>query len=296
MQEIKSLIAQYIKQEALPAAYQAVALKWYVPLCEAIFLHHNDADTKTIFIGINGCQGSGKSTLSGLLHFLLAAYFNKSSIVMSLDDFYLTKNERSNLAANVHPLLYTRGGPGTHDTQRLRKVLQALSLGQNVNIPTFNKAIDDRNAISAWQTVNKPLDIVILEGWCWGTMPQTERELAQDVNELEKTFDSDRVWRTYVNNQLQSDYVPLYSFINKWVFLRAPSFEHVYKWRCQQEHKLKSQSPNASNIMSDEEVLAFIQYYQRLTMHTLCTLDATSDWVFELDNERNIIKSNHHEQ
>jgi D-glycerate 3-kinase len=296
MQEIKSLIAQYVNKEALPAAYNDLALKWYTPLCKSLSLHHDKAKHGTMFIGINGCQGSGKSTLSGLLSYLLTTYFKKSSIVISLDDFYLTRTQRLNLASKVHPLLETRGVPGTHDTELMQKVLEALKLGQSIQIPTFNKAIDDRNEIYDWQAVNGPIDIIIVEGWCWGTMPQNEGDLAPDVNDLEKNHDTDRAWRSYVNKQLAINYVPLYSFIHKWVFLRAPSFEHVYKWRCEQEHKLKSSAKDTSNVMSDEEVLTFIQYYQRLTMHTLCTLDARSDWVFELDNDRGIITSSQNEQ
>lgn len=297
MQDIKSLIEQFIEKEALPATYVDVALLWYIPLCKSISLHHDKAQTKTIFIGINGCQGSGKSTLSGLLSYVLNGYFKKSSIVMSLDDFYLTKSERRNLANTFHPLLATRGVPGTHDTQIMHNVFSSLKSGVNVKIPTFNKATDDRNPIEGWQSIDKPIDIVIMEGWCWGTMPQTNDELAIAVNDLERNHDANSAWRTYVNKQLNDNYVPLYSFIDKWIFLRAPSFDHVYKWRCQQEQKLRARARinNTSNIMSDEQIHTFIQYYQRLTMHTLNTLGKTSDWIYELDNQRNIIQSHYNE-
>ena len=35
--------------------------------------------------------------------------------MLSLDDLYLPKAERLRLARDVHPLLATRGVPGTHD-------------------------------------------------------------------------------------------------------------------------------------------------------------------------------------
>jgi D-glycerate 3-kinase len=81
--------------------------------------------------------------------------------------------------------------------------------------------------------------------------------------------------------------------MNSWVFLQAPSFDAVYTWRMQQEEKLKQRVGNASNIMSDEDILIFIQYYQRLTQHALCTLGNHADFIFELDNARNITKSRH---
>jgi D-glycerate 3-kinase len=87
--------------------------------------------------------------------------------------------------------------------------------------------------------------------------------------------------------------MPLYRYMDKWIFLKAPSFDSVYQWRCQQEHKLKKRVGSKADTMSDHEIARFIQYYQRLTEHSLCTLDTFSDWVFELDNERKIIKSAH---
>jgi len=300
MLELTKLIEQYIADEKLPSTYLASALKWFMPLFDSINLHHNESmknnkkASTPFFIGINGCQGSGKSTLSGLMNYLFNEYYDKKSLVMSLDDFYYTKLERTHLAQTVHPLLATRGVPGTHDTQLMKNVFASLASGIPVDIPTFDKSIDDRAPIGKWQQISGPVDIVIMEGWCWGTHAQPESALATPINQLEKNFDSDGAWRDYVNQALLSKYPPLYRYINTWVFLKAPSFDAVYTWRRQQEKKLQQRVGNASHIMSDEEILSFVQYYQRLTVHTLCTLDKYADFIFELDNERNITKSRYH--
>lgn len=300
MLKLTKLIEQYIASEKLPSAYLASALKWFIPLFDSINLHHNESIQKNkkmptpFFIGINGCQGSGKSTLSGLMNYLFNEFYGKKSLVMSLDDFYYTKLERLHLANTVHPLLATRGVPGTHDTQLMENIFASLASGKAVDIPTFDKSIDDRAPIGKWQQVTGPIDIVIMEGWCWGTRAQDASALATPINQLEKTRDSDGVWRDYVNHALLSKYNPLYSYMDSWIFLKAPSFDAVYSWRLQQEQKLKLRVADGSHIMNDEEILTFIQYYQRLTVHTLCTLDQYADFIFELDNERNITKSRHH--
>jgi D-glycerate 3-kinase len=302
MQELTTLIEQYIIKEKLPKAYLDVALKWFVPLCDSIQLHHNESNSletitnRPYFIGVNGCQGSGKSTLSGLMSYLFKTYYRKKSVVLSLDDFYYTKAERMNLAQTVHPLLATRGVPGTHDTQMMSRVIQSLALNKTVDIPTFDKSIDDRAPVSKWQKIVSPVDIVIIEGWCWGTQAQEEQALETAVNEFEQKHDCDGNWRHYVNSALKNNYSPLYAHMNTWVFLQAPSFDAVYAWRLQQEEKLKQRVSNASNIMSDEDILIFIQYYQRLTQHSLCTLGNYADFIFELDNTRNITKSRHNAQ
>jgi D-glycerate 3-kinase len=298
MKNLTSLINQYIIKEGLPDSYLDVAQQWFIPLCDSIDVHQNESSsTKSspYFVGVNGCQGSGKSTLCGLLEFILKEYYTKNAITFSLDDFYFTKSERTNLANNVHPLLATRGVPGTHDTVLLRDVLKALSLGQTVKIPTFDKSIDDRSTPDKWRQINNKVDIVIMEGWCWGTQAEPPQALLSPINMLEKEQDPDAIWRNFVNRSLQSDYVPLYEYMDAWIFLKAPSFNEVYEWRLQQEQKLRQRVGNASNVMSDQEVLTFIQFYQRLTEHTLCTFDKDADWIFDLDCKRKIIKSRQNE-
>ncbi|MFT7258873.1 MAG: D-glycerate 3-kinase [Glaciecola sp.] len=297
MQELTTLIEQYIIKEKLPEAYLDVALKWFMPLCDSIQLHHNKSNSleastnRPYFIGVNGCQGSGKSTLSGLMSHLFNTYYEKKSIVLSLDDFYYTRAERIKLAKTVHPLLAMRGVPGTHDIQMMSTVIQSLALNKAIDIPTFDKSIDDRAPSSQWQKIISPVDIVIIEGWCWGTQAQKDEALETAVNELEEKHDSNGTWRHYVNSVLKNTYTPLYPYMNTWVFLQAPSFDAVYTWRLQQEEKLKERVGNTSNIMSNEDIIIFIQYYQRLTQHTLCTLGSQADFIFELDNKRNITQS-----
>ncbi len=63
---------------------------------------------------ISGAQGCGKSTLAAVLVSMLQQHGLQVAAV-SLDDYYLAKSQRQQLAHQVHPWLAQRGVPGTHD-------------------------------------------------------------------------------------------------------------------------------------------------------------------------------------
>lgn len=76
-------------------------------------------------LGISGLQGSGKSTLAREVKTQAEAR-GLPTEVLALDDFYYSRSERESLAHQVHPLLRTRGVPGTHEIELLMSVLAAL--------------------------------------------------------------------------------------------------------------------------------------------------------------------------
>jgi D-glycerate 3-kinase len=290
----KKMTADFIEKHTLPDNYNHLIDEFYQPLALRIFTKFQQ-NNKPLFVGINGCQGSGKSTLSAYIAQHLLSTYSLYVVVMSLDDFYLCQKERNRLADDIHPMLKKRGVPGTHDTQRLIRVISALKAKVSpISIPKFNKAADEPYTEKNWQVIDKPVDIVILEGWCWGVPAQDEAELSEPINPLEKQKDSDGVWRAYVNKQLKQYYQPLYQHFDYWVALQAPSFDYVYRWRLEQEQKLaltlnstgKSTEPLA--VMSAENILDFIQYFQRLTEHGIKTLPLFADTTFFLDKNRRI--------
>jgi D-glycerate 3-kinase len=211
---------------------------------------------------------------------------------LSLDDFYLSSKKRNQLADDIHPLLATRGVPGTHDITALKSVLNHLSEHRTgFSIPKFNKAIDEPCPQSRWISVEKPVDIILLEGWCWGVTSQSDEQLQTPINDLELQHDAEGEWRSYVNQQLKTGYEPLYKKMDFWLALQAPTFDCVYQWRLEQEQKLQAKNIGLSHskVMSPAEVLNFTQYFQRLTVHGSTTLSNSADAVFHLDNTRHII-------
>ena len=300
-----STVERFISERKLPKGYSKIAQKWFIPLAVSLIKHQNSAE-RPIIVGINGCQGSGKSTLSALLIVLLNEVYDVPSIGFSIDDLYLSKQSRKSLASTINPMLATRGVPGTHDISLLEKVLKNLAQGNPVNIPVFDKSIDDLKPVNEWVNVTQAHNIIILEGWCVGLSSQHPNELVAPVNELEATQDSGGEWRQYVNDVLSVDYERVFSSIDYLIMLQAPSFEHVYAWRCEQEHKLIASltSQNVDhdttagtesvankenkNIMNDQDILPFIQFYQRLTQHALTSMPAKCDSLVILDSTRSI--------
>ncbi|WP_111977966.1 HAD-IIB family hydrolase [Algibacillus agarilyticus] len=251
-------------------------------------LHQN----RPIVIGVNGTQGSGKSTLCSMLKWLLSEAFNKKALVVSIDDLYLTKKERQTLADNIHPLLATRGVPGTHDVTLGAKIIKQLKNSTatddfNCAIPVFNKAIDDRADADQWQQITEQPDIIFLEGWCVNSQAVNDCELDTPLNQLEKDEDEYAIWRTWVNRQLRSVYPELFDLIDVNILMKAPSFEHVVDWRVKQEQRLKSLQ-GADAGMSNVEIERFIQHFQRITETNLLTLSKKSDAILEIDEHQKV--------
>ncbi|WP_100641521.1 kinase [Alteromonas facilis] len=279
----------FLESNLLTPDYLVHAQKWFNPLGDAIAMHQKGAQ-RPFYVGINGAQGSGKSTLSQYLVEYLSQEKQLSVVALSLDDFYLSKSDRLAMSVKIHPLLKTRGVPGTHDVSLLQKTLKQLGEYGTVSLPKFDKSTDDPYSVLEWPVVNAPVDVVIFEGWCWGAEPQPSTALAYAVNSLEKEHDGLGVWREYVNSALRQQYVPLQNMMNYWVMLKAPDFDCVSTWRLEQENKLRQKvSPEkATTLMDETQVKAFVSYFERLTRHILDTLPERANCVFELDNKRHI--------
>lgn len=250
---------------------------------------------RTLIVGINGAQGSGKSTLAAFLQQRLQQTHARHAVVLSIDDFYATRAERQTLASTIHPLLATRGVPGTHDIRMAMQTLRQLrSLGRDqdqsrsLRLPRFVKVDDDRADPRHWPACSGPVDVVLFEGWCVGTPPEDEAALQQPVNRLEADEDADGRWRAHVNRQLGSSYASLFSMLDRLVLLQAPGFEVVHGWRLEQEAGNVAAAGRTGSGMSAAALQRFIAHYERLTRHALRLLPARADVVFELDARRRV--------
>ena len=275
-----------IEQESLPESYLQQIKEFIIPL--AHHLEQQMPSGQTYCIGINGGQGSGKSTLSKMLKLIFEEHYSKSTAVVSIDDIYFTHAERQELALKVHPLLATRGVPGTHDIQLGLDTINALKNAQAnemVAIPSFNKAIDDRKPKENWPTIEGPIDIVIFEGWCVGAVPEMHHDLMLPLNKLEKEEDPNMVWRDYVNQQLAEHYPPLFHCLDCLILLNVPSFEQVYEWRTLQEQKLIEANKDKTNLktMNQQEIHRFIMHYERLTRHILNEMPQRADIKIDIN-------------
>ncbi len=274
--------------ESLPPSFTDLVQQHYLPIAEKIASWHTG---KPLVIGINGAQGTGKSTLSLILAHALKKEHGKSTSVISIDDIYHTKSQRIKLSETIHPLLATRGVPGTHDVLLGAAIIHSLETGNPTLIPSFNKATDDRHTETSWVKVTEPVDIIIFEGWCIGARAQEDDALERASNALEEEEDQNQVWRHHVNEKLKGEYAELFSLIDKLIMIKAPSMQCIYQWRSQQESKLSAKlegSDDRSGIMSDQQIKRFIMHYERLTRWMLKEMPDRADILVELNTDHTI--------
>jgi len=284
---------EFIVRQQLPASFAATATDYFLPLAQWVNRQVSTRPGPAFVLGINGAQGAGKSTLAAFLADYLPAQYGYIVAAVSIDDLYLPKAAREALAQTVHPLLATRGVPGTHDPamgQALIKQLQALGAGESLRLPRFDKLQDDPLPADQWPVVTGPVDVILFEGWCVGSQPVGESTLAEPLNDLEKTRDADGRWRKFVNTQLGGDYQALFAMLDALVFMAVPEFACVCRWRTEQEHKLraahaKGDDRGSAPGMNDDQLAEFVQYFERITLHNLAVLPQQADVVLRLGQD-----------
>ncbi|MBN1379434.1 MAG: hypothetical protein JXA04_09380 [Gammaproteobacteria bacterium] len=245
-------------------------------------------------VGINGAQGTGKTTAAFILKNILEYCFDRKTCILSLDDLYLTRRQRAELARKVHPLLVTRGVPGTHDIGLTIEVLSGLKNagdGTKTRIPSFDKANDDRRRPEQWGIYSGKPDIILFEGWCVSAVPQPKDDLQQAINQLERLNDHDGAWRQYVNEQL-TEYQSLFDLVELLIMLKVPGFKQLYEWRLLQERKLQQDveinHATSRALMDEEQVKWFIEHFERLTRWMLDEMPARADLVLALNPDHQI--------
>ena len=263
-----------------------------IPLCE--WIAQKADKNKPYFVGLAGGQGTGKTTISSLISIILKKYFKKNVFRVSIDDFYKTRKDRSKLSKSIHPMLMTRGVPGTHDLKLMQTFFKNVKQKsfRSFKVPKFDKSIDDRYPKKNWYNINKKPDIIIFEGWCVGAKAEENKSLLKSINTMERNKDKKLIWRKYVNAQLKTNYKKLYSQLNSLVYLKAKDFSLLQKWRLKQENKLKLKSKkNSKNkIMNKNEVLEFMQTYQRVTENMFKKAPKYASIIMNL-NSNHIIKT-----
>ena len=259
-----------------------------IPLC--FWISKNADKKKPYFVGLAGGQGTGKTTISSLIRIILIKYFKLNVFRISIDDFYKTRKERKNLSSRIHPMLLTRGVPGTHDINMMLSFFRKMKSRnfKRLRLPKFNKAIDDRSNKKKWYDLKVKPDVIIFEGWCVGARSEKNITLKKTINSLERAKDQKQIWRKYVNQQLKLNYKKLYSQLNCLIYLKAKNFNLLQKWRLKQERKLWIKSKVKSKIMSRGDVLNFMQTYQRITQNMFRNTPKYASVIFNLNSNHQI--------
>ena len=261
--------------------------KIYIPIS---FWINNKCKKKgrTLILGLSGSQGSGKTTVTGILQIILKKFFKKNIYIISIDDFYKTLRDRNRMSQQKHSLFKTRGVPGTHDINLIKNFFISVKRKKfkKIKLPKFNKSIDDRSKKNYWHNINKRPEIIILEGWCVGAKPQINSSLRKPVNILEKYEDKDLIWRKYANEKLKKEYKEVFAMIDYFIFMKVPNFKIVFKWRLLQENKLRKKLHYKKKIMTYNKIKRFIMFYQRITLQMIKDLSKSASIVL-------LLKKNH---
>ena len=247
---------------------------------------------KTLFIGLSGGQGSGKTTVTGILKIILKKYFKRKIHISSIDDFYKTLEERDKISNTIHPLFKTRGVPGTHDTNLIKKFFNFIKKKKfkKFKLPKFDKSIDDRLNVKYWFNIKERPEIIIFEGWCVGAKPQLNSLLKKPINILEKYEDKDLIWRKHANEKLKREYKKIFAMIDNFIFMKISNFNMVFKWRLLQERKLKKRSHTTKKIMSYDKIKRFVMFYQRVTLQMFKDMPKVASVVLTLNSKHQLNK------
>ncbi|AFZ48751.1 glycerate kinase [Cyanobacterium stanieri PCC 7202] len=218
------------------------------------------AKSQPLLVGILGSQGTGKTTLTKILKYLLS-HINLSSVTISLDDFYKTYAQRKALE-KFDPRLIWRGPPLTHDVPLALEVLTSLLQSQPVVIPRFDKSLHEGKGdrISTSDKITDKVDIIFFEGWFVGVKPIPEDKFKNPphpiVTEADKKFAQD-------NNQRLKEYLPLWELIDYQIILYPSDYRYSLPWRQEAEEKMKAQGKTG---MNEKEIKEFVEYFWK-TLH-----------------------------
>ena len=279
--EINTFIQENLKKLTNKNFSKKYISQFIIPIINKI---NNSKDNKFI---IAGSQGAGKSTLAKIFKLVLENAYKKKVMLLSIDDYYLSKNKRNKLSKNIHPLLITRGVPGTHDIVALKNdIINFQKKKFPIITPRFNKLKDD---ISSKKNIIKNAEILLLEGWCCGSPSINKKYLFQNINHLETILDKNKKWRQYYNSQLKKDYKKVFSLFDQQIYIQPPSFSYILKWRYNQEKNNALKSRN-KDFMNKKDLQKFIQHYEKLTKWMMKTMPAKADILIKIDSNQKIKK------
>ncbi len=246
----------------MESIYTKPQLKKYIfPLIKTIKNKHKK--NKTLIIGIQGGQGTGKTTLVDFLEKKLEQNYKVRSF--SIDDFYKTYRERKRLSKkhkNSPFYQIPRGMPGTHSIRKLKNTLGKIKKGKPFEIPEFDKSLQNAAGdISRKTKVKQKQDFVFFEGWCLGLPYITPKILIQHCKKHNIKIDYKKKHLQALTKHIKP-YIQLWKYIDFYVMLQPSSASLHKKWRYEQEKELKKEKKKG---MTKKEINHFVDIYLSLT-------------------------------
>jgi D-glycerate 3-kinase len=306
--KLRPLLEQFCREEHIPGSLEQELWHIYLPFAQWIIrlaAGVRQGRTGAYVMGINGAQGSGKTTINHILQLILRAGFHCKVVGFSIDDLYDTYPQRLQKGRQISPILARVRGPGTHDLDLGIEILDRLIEGKATRIPRFDKSLannqGDRVPESAWLEVSEAQDIVLFEGWNVGEAPFPNDRFDQRFAKL-CTADGFSAWRDYYIAALEDNergYAALFNRLDDLVMIRIHDFDEVYANREQAEAKLRrriasktteGKSTAGISAMTREEVRSFVDHYEPWTRHMLQEMPSRAKLVLWMGTGHRILR------
>ncbi|KAF7956821.1 hypothetical protein EAE96_004147 [Botrytis aclada] len=238
-------------------------------------LHQKTHPTRPFIIGLNGIQGAGKTTLVNTLYEILTREHGLETLVLSIDDLYLTRADQEKLARENggNKLVQFRGEPGTHDISLARTLFTSLlqSPPTRTAIPSYDKSLHsglgDRSPtpriVNDPSQKQSPIQIILFEGWCVGfrSLPPPSITLLHknsfSLSSPTTLRDHPLSSLLFINRKLK-DYDILTDTFDVFIHIDALDTQYVYAWRQEQEAALRREKGTG---MTEEQVKIFVDGY-----------------------------------
>ena len=82
----------------------------------------------------------------------------------------------------------------------------------------------------------------------------------------------------------------LFNRFDHLIYLKAPDFNSVLKWRLKQEKRMTKNKKNKIYAMNNKQIKNFIQYYEKITKWMIRELPFKSKVVIYVDKNQKIKK------
>ncbi len=238
----------------------------YYPLAKMLAAGSRQDAGVPRLIAIVGPPGSGKTTIASYLQLMFEAGYGLRAARFGIDDAYLSRDERVQLAQRVHPLFAIRGAPGTHRIEWITETIESLNAAEATSrtpLPRFDKLVDDSVPRNEWPTFLGKPDVIIFDTWLWEVDAPSEESLLVPINDREAREDSEAIWRRYAARTLARDYVPVFQGADEWVLLESPSFDATIRFRAEQEVNRKGSKSEPGRTEREAELRGFLELFER---------------------------------
>ena len=258
-----------------------------LPLAKKLVNTHQG---KTLIVGMQGGQGTGKTTISKFLAKELQTYGFKV-VRFSIDDFYLSWKKRKQIMGKYkdNPFYQIpRGMPGTHRVKELYTVLKNSKQGKPFTLPFFDKSLHKGmgDITKKVKKVKKNIDFVIIEGWNVGLPTITPNKLnaiCKKYNIPLKKIDPHNGRKVILEKN--KPYQKIWKLIDYFIQVRPDNSNLHFQWRLLQEKRLIKQKGKGMTVL---QIKHFVNIYLPLTY--VCYDQINSNAIIYVDKKHNYYK------